>query len=122
MSEHNRRKFDSEDIEQMILETENPKDRAILMILLNMADRLVNHEKAEMDIIVEAKRLVLLGLFFTNVIIAMLTWYGSQIHGEFRGYQATTDRLVVEVEKHKEHHVQEERFSRERGVMVPQVK
>lgn len=108
-----RRKFDQtpDDIEQMILETENPKDRATLLIMLNIADRLVQHEEDEMAMMINAKRLVLVVLFFTNAILGMVVWYGSRVLTQFEAYMEKTDGLVIEIERHKEHHRQEERFN-----------
>ena len=78
MSE-SRRRFDrsAEDIDKMILATESPKDRAILMVLSDVADRLIQHEGNELLMFQEARRMMIVIAFFSNMLLGIFVWYGQ---------------------------------------------
>ena len=101
-----RRKFDRahEDIDEMILATEDAKDRAMLMILSNVADRLVQHEDNEVLMFQEAKRLMLVVAFFSNLVLGMFLWYGQGKLNEIAEIATVVANHTVKINRIEERH------------------
>jgi hypothetical protein len=129
----------SEDIKELIMKTPDPKDKAVLMILLTISDDLfrntqltvslsdkfekhvdafVKHAEDEMKIINQGRGF-LRGIIIALAFIQILTAYIFTQHmAEFGNMQESVKHMEKELEIHKEHHKMEERI-RERIPTLP---
>jgi hypothetical protein len=120
-----------EDIRQLILQTEAPKDKALLLILLKMSenlnantaltqklsdqldlhvDQFTKHEAKEMQLFFGGRwiiRILLACLFAGQTTLA---WYGSKVLTQFEDVQREVQMLKEFKAEHRAHHEQEEKF------------
>ena len=121
----------SDSIRDLIMETPEAKDKAVLMILLKISDDLfrntqitsslsdkfekhveafVKHANEEMKMI-SHNRGFLRGLLLLLTAVQILVGYILTTHFEdFKHIQEDVKYLKIEIEKHKEHHRLEEKF------------
>ena len=121
----------SKDIKALIMETPDPKDKAVLMILLKISDDLfrntqitsslsekfekhvatfIQHAEDEMKLI-NTGRGFLRGIIFSIAMVqALIIFIFSQHMQEFSEMQQSVKHLEKEVEAHKEHHRTEEKY------------
>lgn len=111
-------------IEDLILETNDPKDRALLLIQLEMVKSLIEntevtkelhaefqvHAKEEMAMIIKGRFLWRVLLAFALILQVGLGWMFNRHVTAFDKIADDVTNLHVEIETHKEHHKQEERY------------
>lgn len=145
MADNNRRAADAvlEQIEDLIVETSDPKDKAFLLIMNKIAMSLetntsltralsedfkahtvafADHEAKEMALINQGRGGFRVSMFLFALFQVTL---GYIVNGTLDSIKTLQNEMVVaqrDIATHREHHVQEERFQRERGNLVPQVK
>lgn len=145
MAEQNRRAADAvlEQIEDLIVETSDPKDKAFLLIMNKIAMSLetntsltralsedfkahtiafADHERKEMELINQGRggfRVALVLLAALQVAVGFIITNTLDDIKDMRQELTVVQREVV---VHKEHHAQEERHQRERGNSIPSVR
>ncbi len=145
MSDTNRRATDAlqNQIEELIVAATDPKDKAFLLIMNKIATSLdtntsltraladdfkshtvafSEHERKEMELINQGRGGFRVALALLGVLQIVVGYVILDTLGAVKTSQQEITVLQRDVATHKEHHAQEERFQRERGVMVPQVK
>ncbi len=118
-------------IEELILAADDPKDKAFLLILNKIADNLdentkltrtltndlrahteafAQHEKDEMALINQGRGFWRAALASVFLLQGLGVWWVQGHLEQMERVQKDVAHLHVEVERHKEHHRQEERF------------
>ena len=121
----------SKQIEELILATNDPSDKALLLVLNKIATNLdentaltrtltsdlqahtkafQEHEKTEMALINQGRGAIRVALVALAVFQGIVAWYGRQVVEEFREVKEQVLSNTQEIAIHKEHHRQEERF------------
>jgi hypothetical protein len=112
-------------IEALILQTDDPKDRALLLIQLEMVKSLIENTEVTKDLHSEFKMhakeemaMIVKGRFLWRVLLAgalglqgVLGFLFSQHLESHKALVSEVKVLNIDMATHKEHHRQEERFS-----------
>ncbi len=118
-------------IEDLILEAKEPKDKALLLILNKMAssldantdltrslskelkshtDRFELHEKKELSLLNRGRGIVLASIFFLGVVQATFYYIAKNHIRDVEEIVTAVRELQIQMAEHREHHRQEERF------------
>lgn len=118
-------------IETLILEAEEPKDKALLLILNKMASsldanteltrslsmelkshtgRFELHEKKELSLLNRGRGFILGALAVLGLTQALLIYIAKTHLADVEVLVQTVNNLQISMAEHKEHHRQEERF------------
>lgn len=120
-----------EDIRDLILETDAPKDKAMLLILLRISENLTantvltkklneqfdkhliqfaQHEALEMKLFFGGRWVIRVILAALLVGQGAITWFGAKTLAQFEKLQEEVQVLKEYRAEHKSHHDQEERY------------
>lgn len=114
-----------EKIEQLIVATDDPKDKAVLLILLEMGKSLSENTKLTKELHAEFRlhaqeevALIIKGRFLWRLLLAaalaaqgILGWYFTRHLDAFEKLQARVAEMSLAIATHQETHRQSERFA-----------
>ena len=143
--QHGRRAADAvlSQIDDLIVATDDPKDKAFLLIMNKIATSLdtntsltraladdfkshtvafSEHERKEMELINQGRGGFRVALVLLGVLQVVVGFIINNTLADIKDMRQEVTQLQRDVSTHREHHAQEERFQRDRGIMVPQVK
>ncbi len=116
-------------IEDLILSADDPRDKALLLILNKIAtnldentqltralsaelkthrDEFQAHEKTEMILINQGRGWYKASLFFLGILQALAFWMGTAFLEDHAALEKKVESISQYIEVHKEHHRQEE--------------